>query len=66
MKNTYQSRTRKSTGKFEVVGGRELAIHLPLPPAEVWEHLQGSEINIWLREVFHRLGRFASSTAPIS
>lgn len=40
MRNTYQSRTRKSTGKFEVVGGRELAMHLPLPLAEVWEHLQ--------------------------
>ena len=39
MRNRYQSKARKSR-KFEVVGGRELALRLPLPLAEVWEELQ--------------------------
>jgi len=37
--NTYQSRTRKSR-KFEVGGGRELLLQLPMPLVEVWEELQ--------------------------
>ena len=40
MSNRYQSGSRKSKGKFEVLGGRELAVRLPLPLAEVWEELQ--------------------------
>lgn len=40
MNNRYQSGNRKSKGKFEVLGGRELAVRLPLPLAEVWEELQ--------------------------
>lgn len=39
MRNTYQSKARKSR-KFEVVGGQELAVRLPLPLVEVWEELQ--------------------------
>ena len=39
MRNRYQSKARKSR-KFEVVGGRELVVRLPLPLAEVWEELQ--------------------------
>ena len=39
MRNTYQSKPRKSR-KFEVVGGRELVLRLPLPLAEGWEELQ--------------------------
>lgn len=39
MRNTYQSKARKSR-KFEVVGSREVAVHLPLPLAEMWEQLQ--------------------------
>lgn len=39
MRNRYQSKARKSR-KFEVVGGRELALRLPLPLAEVWQELQ--------------------------
>ncbi len=39
MRNRYQSKARKSR-KFEVVGGRELALRVPLPLAEVWEELQ--------------------------
>lgn len=39
MRNRYQSKGRKSR-KFEVVGGRELAVHLSLPLVEVWEELQ--------------------------
>ncbi len=40
MKGSYQGRQGKSKGKFEVVGGQELAVRLPLPLAEVWEELQ--------------------------
>lgn len=39
MRNTYQSKARKSR-KLEVVGGRELALRLPLPLVEMWEELQ--------------------------
>jgi len=38
MANRYQRRGGKSMGKFEVIGGRELAVRLPL--VEVWEKLQ--------------------------
>ncbi len=46
MRKTYQGALRKSTvlrrksRKFEVIGGRELAVSLPLPLVEVWEELQ--------------------------
>lgn len=40
MNNRYQSGTRKSKGKFEVVGGREVALRLPLPLLEAWEEWQ--------------------------
>lgn len=40
MSNRYQSGSRKSKGKFEVLGGQELAVRLPLPLVEVWEELQ--------------------------
>ncbi|MGH9555708.1 MAG: IS256 family transposase [Terriglobales bacterium] len=40
MRNPYQRTKGKSKGKFEVVGGRELAVHLPLPLVEVWEEMQ--------------------------
>ncbi len=40
MKNRYQRAEGKCKPKFEVVGGRELAVHLPLPLVEVWEELQ--------------------------
>jgi hypothetical protein len=36
----YQSSAKKSNRKFEVVGARQLAVHLPLPLVEVWEELQ--------------------------
>jgi len=39
VRKTYQRRLRKSR-TFEVVGGRELAVRLPLPLVEVWEELQ--------------------------
>jgi len=39
MKNRYQSQARKSR-KFEVLGGRELLLQLPMPLVEVWEELQ--------------------------
>lgn len=39
MRNRYQSKARKSR-KFEVVGGRELAVRLPLPLVDMWEELQ--------------------------
>ena len=36
----YQSSAKKSNRKFEVVGARQLAVHLPLPLVELWEELQ--------------------------
>jgi transposase-like protein len=40
MRQRYQRTKEKSKPKFEVVGSRELAVHLPLPLVEVWEELQ--------------------------
>jgi putative transposase len=40
MAERYQSSAKKSTKKFEVVGAKRLAVHLPLPLVEVWEELQ--------------------------
>jgi putative transposase len=36
----YQSSAKKSNRKFEVVGTRQLAVHLPLPLVQLWEELQ--------------------------
>ena len=36
----YQSSAKKSNRKFEVVGEKQMAVHLPLPLVEVWEELQ--------------------------
>ena len=40
MAERYQSSTKKSTKKFEVMGSKEVAVRLPLPLVEVWEELQ--------------------------
>jgi len=40
MAEKYQSRGKKSNRKFEVLGAKRLAMHLPLPLVEVWEELQ--------------------------
>ena len=40
MSNRDQSGSRKSEGNFELLGGREPAVRLPLQLAEVWEELQ--------------------------
>jgi putative transposase len=40
MTEKYQTCTKKSTKKFEMLGGRELAVSVPLPLVEVWEELQ--------------------------
>jgi putative transposase len=40
MAERYQTSAKKSTKKFEVVGAKQLAVHLPLPLVEVWEELQ--------------------------
>jgi transposase-like protein len=40
MAKKYQTRARKSNRKFEVLGGKEVAVRLPLPLVEVWEQLQ--------------------------
>ena len=40
MAERYQSGTKKSTKKFEVLGSKEVAVRLPLPLVEVWEELQ--------------------------
>ena len=36
MRKNYQRKARKSNHKFEVVGGQELLVRVPLPMAEVW------------------------------
>ena len=40
MKKNYQRKARKSNHKFEVVGGQELLVRVPLPMAEVWAEMQ--------------------------
>src|SRR5579883_2038238 len=40
MAERYQTGRRKSTKKFEVLGRKELAVHVPLSLLEVWEELQ--------------------------
>lgn len=40
MRKTYQGTPSKSKQKFQLMGNRQLAVHLPLPLVEVWEELQ--------------------------
>ncbi|HEX2698495.1 MAG TPA: IS256 family transposase [Anaerolineales bacterium] len=40
MKKNYQTKGRKSNHKFEIVGGQELLVQVPLPMAEVWAEMQ--------------------------
>ena len=40
MRNKYQRKCRKSNHKFEIVGGQELLVQVPLPIAEVWAEMQ--------------------------
>ena len=40
MRKNYQRKDRKSNHKFEVVGGQELLVQVPLLIAEVWAELQ--------------------------
>jgi putative transposase len=40
VRNKYQRKERKSNHKFEVVGGQELLVRVPLPMAEVWAEMQ--------------------------
>jgi len=40
MAEKYQRCAKKSTKKFEVVGGKEALLRMPLPLVEVWEELQ--------------------------
>jgi putative transposase len=40
VRNRHQSKERKSNHKFEVVGGQELMVRVPLPLAEVWAEMQ--------------------------
>ena len=40
MSKKYQRKEHKSNDKFEVVGGRELLVRVPLPLAEVWAEMQ--------------------------
>lgn len=40
MRKTYQGTQSKSKQKFQFVGDRQLAVHVPLPLVEVWEELQ--------------------------
>jgi transposase-like protein len=40
VRKTYQGTSSKSKQKFQLVGNRQLAVHVPLPLVEVWEELQ--------------------------
>ena len=40
MKKNYQRKERKSNHKFEVVGGQELLVRVPLPMTEMWAEMQ--------------------------
>jgi putative transposase len=40
VRKNYQRKQHKSNHKFEVVGGQELRVQVPLPMAEVWAELQ--------------------------
>ena len=40
MRKKYQRKDRKSNHRFEVVGGQELMVQVPLPIAEVWAEMQ--------------------------
>ena len=40
MRKNYQKKHPKSNHKFEVVGGQELLVRVPLPIAEVWAEMQ--------------------------
>ena len=40
MRKKYQRKERKSNHKFEVVGGQELLVRVPLPLAQVWAEMQ--------------------------
>ena len=40
MRKNYQRKARKSNRKFEVVGGQELLVRVPLPMAEMWAEMQ--------------------------
>ena len=40
MRKNYQRKAHKSNHKFEVVGGQELRVQVPLPMAEVWAEMQ--------------------------
>ena len=68
MRNKYQRKDRKSNHKFEVVGGPELLVRVPLPIAEVWAEMQAQVEELTGRaglqilrailenEVTHRVG----------
>ena len=40
MRKNYQRKAHKSNHKFELVGGQELLVRVPLPMAEVWAEMQ--------------------------
>ena len=75
MRKSYQRKERKSNDKFEVVGGQELLVRVPLPIAEVWAEMQaqveeltgqaGLQIlrAILENEVTHRVGPPQTSIA---
>jgi hypothetical protein len=40
VRKNYQRKAHKSNHKFEVVGGQELLMRIPLPMAELWAEMQ--------------------------
>jgi len=68
VRKNYQRKERKSNHKFEVVGGQELLVQVPLPMAEVWAEMQAKveelagQVGLQIlraileNEVTHRVG----------
>jgi hypothetical protein len=53
VRKNYQKQERKSNHKFEIVGGQELLV--PLPIAEVWAEMQAQVQELtWLRRALRR------------
>ena len=67
MRKKYQRQERKSNHKFEVVGGQELTVRVPLPMAEMWVEMQAQVEQLGCRfcERFWRRTSLAESAHHI-
>ena len=63
MRKNYQRKTRKSNHKFEVVGGQELLVRVPLPMPQ---RKKTSEQKSIMKLFRIRLSRFVISVVGLS